>query len=253
VPNLLYNTAHMGAFFSLLPYGLVLQGLAIFHFIRRRPDGYWLWIIIFGSWLGALVYIAVEVIPDAGLLRDSFRIFPRRSRINQLRVMVEDNPAPANLEELGALYLEDKRYKEAKDCFDRAISSRADSIDAFYRRALAEMELKEYQPAISDLEGVVQQDFKYDFHRAAGLLAHAYAESGQAEKAANLFQRVTAISTSTEIQYYYAAFLASQGRQAEAQDWLERIKAKKRTMPSFQKRRERPWFRRAAALAKAAH
>jgi len=243
----------MGFFTHLLfPYGLVLQAIAIIHFIRRRPDTYWLWIILIGGGLGALVYIAAEVIPDAGLLRQGFRVFPRRSRIKQLQAMVELNPAPANLEELGALYLEAKKYREAKDAFDRAINSRADSIDTFYRRGLAEMELKEYPEAIADFERVVQKDFKYDFHRAAGLLAHAYAQTGQTDKAAALFARVTEISTATEIQYYYAAFLAQQGKQDEAREWLNKITSKKRTMPSFQKRRDRPWFRRAAALAKTA-
>jgi len=242
----------MGIFYHLLPYGFVFQAVAIIHFIRRRPDTYWLWIIIFGGGLGALVYIAAEVVPDAGFFREGVRFFPRRSRISQLQAVVEDNPAPANLEELGALYLEDKKYEKAKACFDRAIASRADSIDTFYRRALAEMELKDYPAAIADLEPVVLQDFKYDFYRAAGLLAHAYAKSNQDEKAAALFARVTEISTSTEIQFYYAEFLARQGKQVEAREWLQRIQSKKRTMPSFQKRRDRPWFRRADALAKTA-
>src|ERR1700746_1923519 len=120
----------MGYFYSFLfPWNFILQGIAIVHFVRRRPDTYWLWIILIGGGLGALVYIAAEVIPDAGLLRQGFRVFPRRSRIKQLQAMVELNPAPANLEELGALYLEDKKYSEAKAAFDRAINSRADSID----------------------------------------------------------------------------------------------------------------------------
>jgi hypothetical protein len=242
----------MGLFVHLLPYSFIFQAIAIVHFIRRRPDTYWLWIILFGSGLGALVYIAAEVVPDAGFLRQSFRVFPRRSRIKQLQAIIEDNPAPANLEELGALYLEDKQYDKAKACFDRAIASRADSIDTFYRRGLAEMELKDYPAAIIDLERVVQKEFKYDFHRAAGLLAHAYAQSNHPDNAAQLFARVTATSTATEIQYYYASFLARQGHQAEANEWLQRIQSKKRTMPSFQKRRDRPWFRRAAALAKTA-
>ena len=241
----------MGILSSIFfPYGLLIQAAAIIHFIRRRPDGYWLWIILFGGGLGALVYIAVEVIPDAGLLRDEFKVFPRRSRINQLRAVVEDNPAPANLEELGALYLEDGRYEKAKACFDRAIAARADSIDTFYRRGLAEMELKQFDLAIADLERVVQKDPKYDFHRAAGMLAHAYAETHQVEKADAAFQRVTQIATSSEIQYYYAEFLASQGRKGEAADWTQRILSKMRTMPTFQKRRERPWFRKAAGLQK---
>ncbi len=234
-------------FFS---YGIILQAIAIIHFVRRRPDGYWLWIIIFGSWIGALVYICVEVIPDAGLLRQGFRILPRRSRISELQGLVEVNPAPANMEELGALYLEDGKYQKALECFDRAINSRADSIDTFYRRGLAEMELQMFPLAIVDFERVVKADPKYDFHRAAGLLANAYAKTGQTEKADAAFQRVTTIATSSEIQYYYAEFLASQGRKAEAADWTNRILSKKRTMPAFQKRRERPWFRKASGLQK---
>src|SRR6185437_10952379 len=100
----------IGGFFG---YGIILQAIAIIHFVRRRPDGYWLWIIIFGSWIGALIYIVVEVIPDAGLLREGFKVFPRRGRINELRALAEVNPAPANLEELGALYLEDGKYQKA--------------------------------------------------------------------------------------------------------------------------------------------
>src|SRR5262249_36001200 len=49
------------------PYGIFLQALAILHFVRRRPDTFWFWIILFGGGLGALVYIMVEVIPDVRL------------------------------------------------------------------------------------------------------------------------------------------------------------------------------------------
>lgn len=240
----------MGFFSLLFPYGIILQAIAIVHFIRRRPDGYWLWIIIFGGGLGAIVYIVVEVIPDASLLRDTFRIFPRRGRIRELQALVHDNPSAGNLEELGALYLEDGNAVRAKECFDRAIASRADSLDTFYRRALAEIDLNDFVSAIPDLERVIAQDPKYDFHRAAGLLARCYAETGQPDRAQTMFERVTNVSTSTEIQYYYAAFLASQGRGAEAAEWVHRIDNKKRTMPGFQKRRDRPWFRKAASLSR---
>src|SRR5438874_6797075 len=75
----------MGSLLNIFyPWGIILQGLAIFHFIRRRPDTYWLWIILFGGGLGAAVYIVAEVLPDTGLLRQSFKVFPRRRRINEL-------------------------------------------------------------------------------------------------------------------------------------------------------------------------
>ena len=37
------------------PWGLILQVIAIVHFIRRRPDTYWLYIILFLGPVGALV------------------------------------------------------------------------------------------------------------------------------------------------------------------------------------------------------
>src|SRR5215475_5794644 len=99
-------------------WGILLQAVAIVHFIRRRPDGYWLWIIIFFGGLGALIYIAAEVIPDAGLMRDTFKGFPRRRRIHELEAAVQDNPSAGNYEELGDLYLEEGRYAHARQCFD---------------------------------------------------------------------------------------------------------------------------------------
>lgn len=232
------------------PWGFILQLVAVLHFVRRRPESYWLWIILFGGWLGALVYIIAEVVPDAGLLRGTFRMFPRRQRIHELETIVLDNPAAGNYEELGGLYLEDGKYARARECFDRAISSRTDSPDPFYRRALAALGMGDHAAAVPDLERVVKSDPKYDFHRALGLLAEAYARTGQKERAATTFEQAIQLSTASETQFYYAAFLANQGRTAEAREWAERILSKKRTMPGFQKRRERGWFRKAAGLLK---
>ncbi|HZU42867.1 MAG TPA: tetratricopeptide repeat protein [Terriglobales bacterium] len=241
----------MGSLLYLFyPWGIILQALAIVHFIRRRPDGFWLWIIIFGGGLGALVYLVVEALPDAGLLRQSFKVFPRRQRIRELEAAIIDNPSAGNYEELADLYFDDGNFARARQCYDKSISARTDSPDPFYRRGLCAMAMGDYQAAIPDLERVTRLDPKYDFYRAQGMLAHAYANTGQTEKAAALFEQVTRISTISETQVNYAAFLASQGRAAEARDWAQRVLAKKATMPGYLKRRERPWFRRASALLK---
>src|SRR2546428_46520 len=132
--------------FLLFPWGLILQVLAIIHFIRRRPETYWLFIIVFLGPLGAFIYILMEVVPDLGLL------------------------------------------------------------------------------------------------------AHAYANTGEADKADARFQRATELSTNSETYFNYATFLASRNRNAEAREWAERILAKKPTMPGYLRRRERPWFRSASGL-----
>jgi len=235
-------------FFFASWWGIILQAIAIVHFIRRRPDTYWLFIILFLGWIGALVYIVAEVIPDAGLLRTSFQAFPRRRRIHELERAILDNPSAGNYEELGLLYLDDRKFARARACYDKAISSRTDSIDPFYRRGVAEIELRDFAAAVPDLERVIAADPTYDFHRALGLLAHAYAETGKSQEAAALFQQAIKISTSSETYYNYALFLHSQGRKDEARQWAQKILDKGPTMPGYQRRRERQWFRKAYAL-----
>jgi hypothetical protein len=239
----------MGFFSHLFyPWGILLQVFAIVHFIRRRPDGYWIWIIIFLGPLGAVVYLMVEAVPDLGLVGQSFKVFPRHRRINELRTAIHDNPSAGNYEELADLYMEDGNYSDARACYDKAISSRTDSLDPFYRRGVCEIELADYPAALADLKGVVVADPEYDFHRAKGLLAQAYAQTGQPEKAEALFQDVTKISTLSETYYNYAQLLSAQGKTAEAREWAQKILDKKRGMPRYLQRRERLWFRRATTL-----
>jgi hypothetical protein len=232
------------------PYGVILQALAIVHFVRRRPDTFWLWVILIGGGLGALAYIVAEVVPDVGLLRGTFHGFSRRKRIKYLEAAIIDNPSIGNYEELGDLYLDDRKYAKARECFDRVISPRTESADPFYRRALAAIELGDFQQAAEDLTKVVKMDPRYDYQRAAGLLGYTLAKLGRDEEAAARFAEVTETSTLSETQYNYAAFLAAIAHPSEAREWAERILAKKRTMPGYMKRRERPWFRKANALLK---
>jgi hypothetical protein len=236
--------------FGNYSFGIVLVVIALVHFVRRRPDNYWLWIIMLGGGLGALAYIVMEVLPDLGLLRQSFQIFSHRKRITQLEAIVLDNPSAGNYEELADLYLEQGKFLKAKECYDRAISSRTDSPDPFYRRALCELALNDFPAAVADLERVTKKDPNYDYQRAAGLLAYAWAKSGREEQAAGLFEKITQTSTLSETQYNYALFLAEKGKMAEARQWAQRVMLKKATMPRYLKRRERPWFRKASALLK---
>src|SRR5579862_5505685 len=75
------------------PWGFIVQLLALAHFFRRRPDGFWLFVIFFGGFLGALVYLVAEVLPDAGLLRGLYQGYGRKSRIAIVETAILDNPS----------------------------------------------------------------------------------------------------------------------------------------------------------------
>ena len=232
------------------PWGFLVQIFAIVHFVRRRPENYWFYVIFFLGWLGAAVYIVAEVIPDLGLLRGVFQGFGRRSRIQKVETDILDNPSPANYEELGELYRDQGQYEKAREAFNRAITGRSDSIYTFYSRAQSSLGMNDLAAAIPDLERVVAGDRKFDYYRAAGLLANAYAQTGQLERADPVFAEVTQISTTPETLYNYASFLKTANRRDESREWAQKLLAKKRTLPRYMQRRERPWFRKGKALLK---
>jgi hypothetical protein len=232
------------------PWGLIVQAIALVHFFRRRPDGFWLWVIFFGGFLGALVYIVVEMLPDAGLLRGAYQGYGRKSRIATVERAILDNPSAANFEELGELYWDEKQYARAKDAFDRAIATRSDSPHCFYRRGLCLMALGQPSAALPDFQHVVAADAKFDSYRAKLMLAEAYAATGQEQIAAPLFAEVVQHSNTPETLYLYAAFLKSQNRSEEAREWVQQLLQKKRTLPRYWQRIERPWFRKGEALLK---
>jgi len=240
-----------GLFYYLThPFALLVLALALIHFFRRRPDTYWLWIILVLGPLGAIAYLCFEAVPDLGLLRGSLKLFPRRKRIRQLEDLVRQNPSAGNWEELGDLLMEDGKCARAREAFDRAIAARSDTLDAFYRRGACALELLDAVAAIPDLEKVYAKELGYDFQRVGGLLAHAYALTNQKERAEVLFREVTARSVSSETYLNFADLLASEGKNAEAREWAKKVLDKKAAMPGYQKRRERPWFRRANKMLK---
>lgn len=232
------------------PWGFILQILAIVHFVKRRPEGYWFFVIFFGGFLGAGVYIVVEMLPDLGLLRRVFQGFGRKSRIQTVETQILDNPSAANYEELGELYKDQGEFVKAREAFTNAIAARSDSAYTFYYRAQASLGMGDFAEAIPDLERVVASDRKFDYYRAAGLLADAYARTGQLDRASALYADVAQYSTTTETLYNYAYFLKLAGRRDEAREWAQKLLAKKRTLPRYMQRYERPWFRKGQALLK---
>jgi hypothetical protein len=233
------------------PWGFILQLLALIHFFRRRPDGYWFFVILFFGALGSAVYFIAEVVPDFDLLRASFRRASRRRRIKELEAVVEENSAVGNLEELADLAFDEGQFARARELYEKVLkAARPTSVDPFYRRGLSALALGDPAAAVPDLERVVASEPKYDFYRATGMLASAFALAGQPAKAEAQFKAATEISTLSETYYNYATFLMAEKRTAEAREWAQRILDKKKTMPRFAKRQERPWFAKAKALLK---
>jgi hypothetical protein len=105
------------------PWGVVLQALALVHFFRRRPEGYWFFVIIFLGALGALIYLVIEAAPDVDLLRATFQRRARRNRITELTHLVQENTAIGNIEELADLSFDEGQFARARELYDKVLAS----------------------------------------------------------------------------------------------------------------------------------
>src|SRR5207245_10407606 len=102
------------------PWGFLVQIFAIVHFVRRRPENYWFYVIFFLGWLGAAVYIVAEVIQDLGLLRGVFQGFGRRSRILKVETDISVNPSPTHYEVVHELQIAQEQDAEAREAVNCA-------------------------------------------------------------------------------------------------------------------------------------
>ncbi len=232
------------------PWGFIVQILALVHAVRSRASFWWFWIILMFGFVGAAAYLLLEVAPDLHLLRHSFAGPGRRKRIKELEENIADNPSPANYEELGELYFEEKKYAQAREAYDKSITVRSDSLHTFYHRGLSSLALGDHAAALPDLEAVVHKDPKFAYDRAATLLADTYGKTGHADAANAWFQEVTKTASMPETLCLYALFLRAQGRESDARVWAQKTLDKKRTLPRYTQRRERDWFLKANALMK---
>jgi len=127
----------------------------------------------------------------SGFFAACFTGFGRRSRIQRVETDILDNPSPANYEELGETLQRSEAVREgARSIYkcDRG-AKRFDLYVLFAGPVFAGAD--DLTGAIPDLERVVTADRKFDYYRAAGLLADAYARTGQLERADALFAEVT--------------------------------------------------------------
>jgi hypothetical protein len=231
--------------------GPLLQVLMIIHFFRRRPEGYWFYVIVFFGPLGALAYFVVEVIPDLRIKPPFIARFERKRRRQWLEHVVEESPTVANLQELGEICALEGEQPRAVELFTKVLARDAESPEALYGRAKSLVELGDFARAIADLERVVRREPNYHFYDAHVTLAQCYERVGRDDAARAAYQDILSRTTVSPAYFGYGVLLDRLGEREQARQMMKQILAKKPALPRYLRRQERPWFRKAEAFLKA--
>jgi hypothetical protein len=230
--------------------GVLFQVLMMVHFFRRRPEGYWFFVILFLGPLGALVYFVIEVLPDLRVKPPWLARMERRRRRQWLEHVVAETPALEHIQELAETCAADGEHGRAVELFSRVLRRDGDSREAHYGRAKSLVALGRLEEAIADLEPVARSEPNYHFYDAYLTLAECYDRSGRTDQARSAYQDILGRTTVSRAYYGYGTLLHRLGDKAAATEMMRQILAKKPTLPRYLRRQERPWFRKADAFLK---
>ena len=232
--------------------GVLFQVLMIVHFFRRRPEGYWFFVILFLGPVGALVYFVIEVAPDLRIKPPAIARFERRRRRQWLEHMAAESPSLEMLQELGEICAIEGEHEKAVEYFSRVLSRDSESREARHGRAKSLVALGQFQQAIEDLQPVARAEPSHRFYDSYLTLAECYQRTGRDDDARAAYEDILGRTTVSRAYYDYGQLLARLGRKQQACEMMRHILAKKPALPRYLRRQERPWFRKADAFLKAA-
>ncbi|MGC1729877.1 MAG: tetratricopeptide repeat protein, partial [Steroidobacteraceae bacterium] len=233
----------------VLPY--IVQILLIVHVIRTGRNQLWIWVLLFvPAGLGALAYLAVEIVPE--LLRGRAA---RRTARGVRRAMDPTADLRRYESEVRVAGNVASRQRYAEELMRHG---RCAEAIAQYREALTG--LYEHDPNL--MLGLAQAQFaggdapgarttldaliRYnpDFRSPAGHLLYARALEGEgnAEKALEEYRVLAPSYPGAEASVRYAQLLAARGQREAAQKVARELLEQARIAPGHYRRAQREWL-----------
>lgn len=210
---------------GLLALSLLFSILLAVHVVRTGREMYWLFIILMFQPLGGVVYAIVHVLPDifggstARKISQAAResLDPTRE-YREARTACDDTPTVRNQARLAAAAGALGKHDEAEALYAQAAQGiHAEDPALLLGRAKALLELRRPQDALAVLERL-GQDADARSPAAAVALGRAYEGLGRIAEADTAFEWASQRMPGFEGLARYAAFMARNGRRAEAQD-----------------------------------
>lgn len=247
----------MGILYFLLPY--IVQGTAIVHCIKAGRNTLWIWVLIWPGigFIGALAYIAVEIVPDLfrsrtaqrtarGLKRAVDPFADLRRLENEARIAGNVAARQRYADEL----VRHGRYDEASEQYRQAMTGLyVHDPNLMLGLARAQFGSNAAAAARGTLEELLRNN--PDFRSPEGhlLYARALEAEGNVEKALAQYRELAHSYPGAEAAVRYAQLLDTQGQRDEARQVARELLEQARIAPSHYRRAQRAWLDVASRLA----
>jgi tetratricopeptide (TPR) repeat protein len=193
----------------------------------------------------ALILLAVGVLARRWL-PDPFLFLRYRGRIRSLEVDVGTNPGNVTARrQLAVIWLELRRPARAMPLLEQALSRDPGSNELLFFRGVAQLRLKQWEPALASFIAVVHQDASFRYGEAYLRAADALLALRRWEDAEDALDRHLQINHSSIEGLFKRVAICKARRDAPG---LARARQELRdawhTLPSFQRRNQLGWYLR---------
>lgn len=222
---------------------LIIQLLFVMHAIRTGRDRYWIWIIVFFPVIGCIIYFLSECCPDIIENARKHKNQKRLQSIAYLEGQHAHSPSIFNRKKLAEAYVNSGR-------FDEAISLYLKCLDGIYNNDIAILEglscayffRSDYENAKIYLWKLREIQSNWGNSQFDLLLARAYEESGEIEKALSFYAELSKTYPGEEARCRYGLLLKKTGRSNEADQIFNDILKSEKVAPAHYLKAQRNWI-----------
>jgi tetratricopeptide (TPR) repeat protein len=217
--------------------------------IRRQE---WLWaVFIFIGWgITALLYFFFVYRAAAPSATSGFELpgAHDRRRIKELQAKIHHLDKAHHYSQLGDIYFQQGKLDKAEDCYRAALQRDPQEIDTRAHLGQCLLRQKRAAEARPLLEGVVTENPKHDYGYTMMALAETLTALGETDSALKIWQQVTAEHSYARAKVQLAELYLAKNQPELARPELNDVLSDDVHAPTFTRKRDRVWVRRAKGL-----
>jgi len=233
------------------PFALLVCAFQIWMLVDAVRQGEWIWalLILIGWGIAAVLYYFFVYRASPSYMR-GFQLpgAQNRKRIKELESQIHHLDKAHHHFQLGDIYFQQGKLDQAKACYQASLERDPQDIDT--RAHLGQCLLRQHKPAEARplLEGVIAENPKHEYGYSMMAPAETLTALGESESAMKIWQQVTESHSYPRAKVQLAELYLAKNQREPALTELRDVIADDAHAPTFQRKRDRVWVRRAKGL-----
>lgn len=226
----------------------VFQIWMLVHALRNRE---WLWaVFIFFGWGISALWYYFAVYRDSASAMSGFELpgAQNRKRIKELQAQIHHIDNAYQHFQLGDIYFQQGKLAAAEKCYRAALEREPGDIDTRAHLGQCLLRLNRSAEARPLLEGVMHEKPEHDYGHTMMALAETLTALGETDNALLYWQHVTQNHSYPRAKVQLAELYLAKKQPDLARVQLQDVIDDDVYAPTFQRRRDRVWIRKAKGL-----